>query len=161
MGGRTERALVEEEPVATADFVERAFEPERAVTPLDVDESHDRVEPLRGPVVALELAAAPPRRAAPLPPRRLVVVVLLVVDVVALVVDDVRRVLGLLLRVLPPLLRSARTGRRPRPLPPRQPRRLPRGLPRRVHAAPGMRRLPIPHRPSGKSYRYHELLHSK
>ena len=42
MGGRTERALVEEEPVATADFVERAFEPERAVTPLDVDESHDR-----------------------------------------------------------------------------------------------------------------------
>ena len=41
MGGRTERALVEEEPVATADFVERAFEPERAVTPLDVDESHE------------------------------------------------------------------------------------------------------------------------
>ena len=75
MGGRTERALVEEEPVATADFVERAFEPERALTPLDVDESHDR-------------------RAAPLPARRLVVVVLLVVDVVALVVDDVRRVLG-------------------------------------------------------------------
>ena len=72
------------------------------------------------------------------PPRRLVVVVLLVVDVVALVVDDVRRVLGLLLCVLPPLLRRrARTGRRPRPLPPRQPRRLPRGLPRRVHAAPG------------------------
>ena len=119
MGGRTERALVEEDPVATADFVERAFEPERALTPLDVDESHDR-------------------RAAPLPARRLVVVVLLVVDVVALVVDDVRRVLGLLLCVLPPLLRRrARTGRRPRPLPPRQPRRLPRGVPRRVHAAPG------------------------
>ena len=120
MGGRTERALVEEEPVATADFVERAFEPERALTPLDVDESHDR-------------------RAAPLPARRLVVVVLLVVDVVALVVDDVLpEVLGLLLCVLPPLLRRrARTGRRPRPLPPRQPGRLPRGVPRRVHAAPG------------------------
>ena len=120
MGGRTERALVEEEPVATADFVERAFEPERALTPLDVDESHDR-------------------RAAPLPARRLVVVVLLVVDVVALVVDDVLpEVLGLLLCVLPPLLRRrARTGRRPRPLPPRQPRRLPRRVPRRVHAAPG------------------------
>ena len=120
MGGRTERALVEEEPVATADFVERAFEPERALTPLDVDESHDR-------------------RAAPLPARRLVVVVLLVVDVVALVVDDVLpEVLGLLLLcVLPPLLRRARTGRRPRPLPPRQPGRLPRGVPRRVHAAPG------------------------
>ena len=148
MGGRTERALVEEEPVATADFVERAFEPERALTPLDVDESHDR-------------------RAAPLPARRLVVVVLLVVDVVALVVDNVRRVLGLLLCVLPPLviLRRARTGRRPRPLPARLAGRLPRGLPRRVHAAPGrtlvggvvlLRRLPISHRPSGKSYRrYH------
>ena len=51
MGGRTERALVEEEPVATADFVERAFEPERAVTPLDVDESHASS--------LLSLAAAP------------------------------------------------------------------------------------------------------
>ena len=151
MGGTTERALVEEAPVATADFVERAFEPERALTPLDVDESHDR-------------------RAAPLPARRLVVVELLVVDVVALVVDDVdvlvddvRRVLGLLLCVLPPLviLRRARTGRRPRPLPARLAGRLPRGLPRRVHAAPGMRKLPTSHRPSGKSYRYHELLHSK
>jgi len=39
MGGKTERALVEEDPVATADFVERAFEPERAVTPLDVDDT--------------------------------------------------------------------------------------------------------------------------
>ena len=39
MDGTTERALVAEEPVATADFVERAFEPERAVTPLDVDET--------------------------------------------------------------------------------------------------------------------------
>ena len=129
MGGRTERALVEEEPVATADFVERAFEPERALTPLDVDESHDR-------------------RAAPLPARRLVVVVLLVVDDVDVLVDDVLpEVLGLLLLcVLPPLviLRRARTGRRPRPLPSRQPGRLPRGVPRRVHAAPGMRRLPIP-----------------
>ena len=47
-------------------------------------------------------------------------------------------VLGLLLLcVLPPLRRRARTGRRPRPLPARQPRRLPRRVPRRVHAAPG------------------------
>jgi hypothetical protein len=121
-----------------------------------------------GPVVALELAAA--REPPPLPParrlRRLLVVLLVVVDL-ALVVDDVDvlvddvlpEVLGLLLLCVPPLLlRRARTGRRPRPLPPGQPRRLPRRVPRRVHAAPGrtlvggvvlLRRLPISHRPSG------------
>ena len=40
MGGKTERALVEEDPVATADFVERAFEPERAVTPWSSPRPH-------------------------------------------------------------------------------------------------------------------------
>ena len=63
MGGRTERALVEEDPVATADFVERAFEPERAVTPLDVDESHETVWP------RLPRTASTPRASPPAEPR--------------------------------------------------------------------------------------------
>ena len=65
MGGRTERALVEEEPVATADFVERAFEPERAVTPLDVDESHEtgwpRLPRIASPRVTPRATPAEPR----------------------------------------------------------------------------------------------------
>ena len=35
-------AVVEEQPVSTADFVERAFEPERAVTPLGDGPDHYR-----------------------------------------------------------------------------------------------------------------------
>ena len=65
MGGRTERALVEEEPVATADFVERAFEPERALTPLDVDESHEtgwpRLPRIASPRVTPRATPAEPR----------------------------------------------------------------------------------------------------
>ena len=72
MGGRTERALVEEEPVATADFVERAFEPERALTPLDVDESHETGWP-RLPRTA-SLPTVTPRPAPAEPPREYVFV---------------------------------------------------------------------------------------
>ena len=65
MGGRTERAHVEEEPIATADFVERAFEPERAVTPLDVDESHEtgwpRLPRIASPRVTPRATPAEPR----------------------------------------------------------------------------------------------------
>ena len=71
MGGRTERALVEEEPVATADFVERAFEPERALTPLDVDESHETGWP-RLPRIASPRVT--PRATPAEPPREFVFV---------------------------------------------------------------------------------------
>ena len=65
MGGRTERALVEEEPVATADFVERAFEPERALTPLDVDESHETGWPRLPRTASLPTVTPRPARASP------------------------------------------------------------------------------------------------
>ena len=65
MGGRTERALVEEEPVATADFVERAFEPERALTPLDVDDTG---------WPRLPRTASTPRASPPAEPREFVFV---------------------------------------------------------------------------------------
>ena len=65
MGGKTERALVEEDPVATADFVERAFEPERAVTPLDVDDTG---------WPRLPRTASTPRASPPAEPREFVFV---------------------------------------------------------------------------------------
>ena len=63
MGGKTERALVEEEPVATADFVERACEPERTVTPLDVDETSGwpRLPRIASPRVTPRATPAEPR----------------------------------------------------------------------------------------------------
>ena len=58
-------AVAEEQPVATADFVERAFEPERAVTPLDVDETG---------WPRLPRSASTPRASQPTEPREFVFV---------------------------------------------------------------------------------------